>query len=840
MKYFIISFFSLLIICSCSTEYIFDEQAGHLGLSIDYTGKITSLEDRSTNTDYIANEPSYLITCSKYGSDSIMLQPISAKDIGHNQLLLTYPEGVKLTVSVVPTETYFRIELLNAEPLSEISQIKWGPYHTNMQGYIGEWFGIVRSDDCAIGILGLNPNTEGHKLLPSIAQYTDEGASLQLTSYDYTKGVFRDDTGKENKLRIAKPIPVTVVGSSVAMYSSEIGYNNELNAVEKIVLKEDLPYPTINGEWNKRSIEGQKFCLWSLYNEKNFDDYLKFAHDIGARILCRPGGFSKNWGHFDIDLKNFEGGEAELKNSSKKAKELGIGTTLYSLTTFLMPHHEREPYLAPVPDERLQSWRYGTKVSKPITNNDKIVVLKNDVNILTTLKAGARTIQIDNELIEFKDYKEVNGEIILSECKRGCFFTEKQNHRKEAPVKFMYVAGFHNFYPNTIDFSKEFAGRLFEILNNTDQEMFVTDGFESCLETGYRCYTGNLFMDSFYKKCKENKREVLWTGSNFSQYSWHYYSHMSWGEGDQDKGIRGSMLDYRISRQVLLSTSLMPKKLGQFYPDLATVEDIEWLMALATGWDSGVDFQLDLDKFRENPNYDEIVKKLHLWAQAREEKAFTEEQKKQLRQTDREYELSRKADGSWDLKFVKYWQSEKVQIRPSSDLPIQSISGADIQPCSIDWTWTHNPATYYEVILSDDMIHTAGIQKSEWSVKYPAFTNPEGSWYQTESRHFQFVVRLPEDALCAVNNVKLTFDGSEMVIPMTLKPGEYLTMPQIVPIVCIYDKEHHLLEEKMIRGKIPFTQNGSTANVSVSCTPEVKGKNPSLIMNIRCQNGYFY
>jgi len=44
----------------------------------------------------------------------------------------------------------------------------------------------------------------------------------------------------------------------------------------------------------------------------------------------------------------------------------------------------------------------------------------------------------------------------------------------------------------------------------------------------------------------------------------------------------------------------------------------------------------------------------------------------------------------------------------------------------------------------------------------------------------------------------------------------------------------------MIRGTIPFTQNGTSANITVSCTPEVKGKNPPLIMNVRCQNGYFY
>ena len=839
MKYFFNYLLVIQLFGSCSSNILFDEQAGMLRLAIDNTGKMTTLEDMSTNINYVAKEASYLIECSKYGADSIMVQPFLAENLGDNKYLLSYPNGVKLTVSIVSTKDYFRMELVAAEPLSDISQINWGPYNTNMQSYSGEWFGIIRSDDCTIGILGLEPNTDGYNWLPSIAQYTDEGASLKLTSFDHTKGVFRDGKGKENKLRISTPIDVTVVGSAIAMYSSKAGYDNELDAVEKVVRAEELPYPTINGEWNKRSIEAQKFCLWAYYTEENFDEYIEFANDIGASTICNPSGFSSNWGHFDVDLKKYGSIEA-ICNNSRKADELGIGTALYSLTTFLKPINAREPYLAPVPDDRLQTWRYETVVNKKINKNDKTIILKNDHNTLATLEAGARFIRINNEFIEFKEYKEDGGSIIISECLRGEFHTDVATHKEQTLVKFMYVAGYRNFYPGTIELSNEFSDRFFNLHKAGEHSFFVTDGFESCLETGYNCYAGNLFMDKFYKHCVENNRETLLKGSNFSQYSWHHYSHMSWGEGDSDKGVRGSMLDYRLSRQVLLSSSLMPKKLGQFYPDQATVEDVEWLMAFSTGWDSGVDFLMNLNSFKKNPDYDEIVAKLHLWTEARIEKAFTEEQKRDLRQTDREYKLSRKSDGSWNLKFVKYWQWDKVKIKPSSDMQAKSISGGDISSCSIDWFWTHNPATYHEVILSDDMTHNSGSRPSEWSVLYPKYTNTDNAWFPTDLRYFQFVLRLPEDAPCAVSNIKVTFNGDEMVIPMTLNPGEYLTMPHLTPTVCIYDKEHQLVEEKKIRGYIPYTEMGSTAKITMAGDSEDKNKNPQMIMNVRCQNGFYY
>lgn len=437
--------------------------------------------------------------------------------------------------------------------------------------------------------------------------------------------------------------------------------------------------------------------------------------------------------------------------------------------------------------------------------------------------------------------REEEGHIILSNCNRGTNFTIDNVHIKGAIVKFMCSSGDGKvYYPATIDMTLEQSDNLFKIMKETDQKLFVTDGFESCLEAGYGCYTANVFADNFYKKGKANNMDFFWTGSNFSNYSWHHTTHISWGEIEALKDIRGSMIEHRLSRQVLLGTSLMPKKLGQYHPYYATVADIEWIEALATGWDSGCDFFIkDLDAFKKNPQYKEIIEKINLWTEAREKNIFTEEQKRAFRQTDREYTLTKNGDGTWNVKFVRYWMDKKVEVRPSSDLPVKSISGTPIRDCSIDWSWTHNPGTYFEVMLSDDMIHNSGNTTSEWEVSYPKYVNPKGSW-STNHRYFQFVLRVPEDAPCAVKDFVITFNGHKMKIPMTLKPGEYLTMPHLLPLVCVYNSKHELIEERLIRGDIPAVLVGESAKITLSGIPIDNTKAPKMIMNVRNMNGFFF
>jgi hypothetical protein len=833
----------IILFSACSQKSLFDQKAGNLRLAIDNTGKITALEDIIKGTNYIApDEASYLLECQKYGEDSnkIMFHPESMKIIeqtkSNTKIELTYKADVKLTVLITPRKDYFRMELINAYPVKDVSMISWGKYTTTMKGQIAEWLDMNRSDDFTIGLLTLEPHTDG-----IFSSYNQNGSSLQLFSYDNTRGQF---IGAENeKLRKSVPFPgLTVIGSAVALFGCPTGKDNELNVIKEIELGENLPHPIFDGKWNKYSKEGQKFCVWGNYTEEDFEEYLNFSKEVGARILCRPGGFYKNWGHFDINPEIYPGGINAILANSEQAKKEGIGLTLYSLTTFLKPNPDKEPYLAPVPDERLQTWKAQSKLIKDISKKDKEIFLQNSEDIVATLNAASnKVIRIDDELIEFKKFSIKDNEIIAEDCERGQFYTTVKDHKKDSNIRLMYVSGYHNFYPGTLELSNEFSERLSETLIKADLDNFVVDGFESCLETGYGSFTGNVFLKNFYDRCVKKNKQVLVTGSCFTQYTWHIMSHISWGEGDWERGFRGSMLDYRISRQLQLKRNLMPRKLGQYYPDNATAEDVEWLMALAAGWDSGIDFHLNLKKIKKNPEYKKIIETLRLWQEAIADNAFTEEQKMALRQTDVLYKLSRKTGGGWDLKFDRFWQNEKINILPPSVMDAKAVNGGpeSVKSCSIDWSWTHNPGLYNEVGLSDDLIHRSGTKTTSWTVSYPPFTESTKSWYPTSDRHFQFIIRLAKDAPCAVNHFRVSINNQVVEIPVVLQPGQYISIPHTLELACIYDENHKVVGEVYLHGYLPKVKKGTTATISLSCEPVDAKTNPVVILNVRFQNGYF-
>ncbi len=636
---------------------------------------------------------------------------------------------------------------------------------------------------------------------------------------------------------------LTPEGSAVALFGSSSGKSNELKVIKNIVIAEGLPQPKIDGVWNKHSDVGKKFCIWAYYTEENFEDYLKLSNEMGARILCRPGGFSGNWGHFEINPRIYPGGIPSILEHSKQAKKKGIGLTLYTLTTFLKPNPDPEPYLTPVPDERLQEWEPKTRLSRKLHKNDKEIFLEKTDDVLAVLKNTRwKVIRIGDELIELEKYTVKENHIVATDCERGAFHTIISDHPGNSEVRLMFVAGYRNFYPGTLDLSNEFSERLGDILLEADLDLFVVDGFESCLETGYGSYTGNIFLRNFYDKCVQNNKELLVTTSMMSQYTWHIFSHISWGEGDQERGVRGSMLDYRLARQLELSRNLMPNKLGQYYPSIATAEDINWIMALATGWDAGVDFQLNVKTVMENPEYKKIIKILQLWEEARADKAFSEEQKMELRQTDVLYKLSKNNYGEWDLTFDRFWQNEKIQILPPSVMAAKPVSSGteSVRPLSIDWSWTHNPGLYDEVGLSDDLIHSGGTRETLWTVDYPPYIESPESWYPTSDRHFQFVIRLPDDAPGAVRNFKVTVNDELVEIPATLQPGQYLTIPHLLEMVCIYNSDHKIDGEVFLHGYLPKVKKGETATVGLSCVPVDKNAKPEVIMNVRFQNGYYY
>ncbi|MBA4168245.1 MAG: hypothetical protein H0X41_12025, partial [Chitinophagaceae bacterium] len=306
-----------LLLCSSfisadifSQKPVFDQTAGSLRLAIDRTGKIVVLEDATAGVNYIDNRAaSYLLSIRKYSArdSSAMFTPRALKVIEQtsagSKLELSYDEGIKLSVLIIRKPGYFRIELTGAGNAKNIRQISWGPYRTTMNGLIGNCIGFNRSDQFSVGLLSLEPNTDGYLSNYSVeaAFYTAKGSGMQLTAFDHTRGQFVKsyENGHED-LRKALPVPgLTVIGSAIALTGCPSGDKNELAMIEKVELGEKLPHPEFEGKWNKYSRQADKLNVWSYnYSQQNFAGYLDISKEMGAKILYRNPGFFKNWGHF--------------------------------------------------------------------------------------------------------------------------------------------------------------------------------------------------------------------------------------------------------------------------------------------------------------------------------------------------------------------------------------------------------------------------------------------------------------------------------------------------------------------------------------------------------------
>ena len=814
-----------------------------LGVSLNKTGRITSIQDVEKKTDYL-KEAVPLVQCFLYGEGEdaqhlrkakrllpISMKSLSAKD-GSSTLTLDFGQGIVFTVAVRSNKDYIRFELLDATKVNEISHIIWGPFFLNMQGPVGEYVGIARSDDFFVGVRSLEMNTTG---LPGghsfAAGYTATGSHLQLHSYDHTRKRLH-----RKEFVYSEVIPEeTVIGSKFTLFGGTRGRTPELDAIEKVVLAEGLPYLKYQGKWNKRSREAQKPCLWTYIQESNAGEIIDMAKSIGAGTICRFHGYFKNWGHFELNENLWPGGIETYKRYSNLALKDKIGMTSYTLTGFIKPMPKPEPYIFPVVDSRFQRHEISTTLLEELSKISKTVRLADDKRLNQYLASfkQEKILQLGNELIAFKDFKKIKGGVELTGIKRGEFLTAPTTHAKNSVPVFLLLSHFRNLFPGTQEMNLEVADNIAKISKDSGNRKIILDGFESCLETGNGTYSKNRFLTHLNNHFKDT--DMIFTGSNFDHYNWTMMAYLSWGEFDKHRGFRGTMLEYRLFRQLQLLNNNIANKMGQYYPDNATIEDINWLMGLTCGWESGVDLSVGRN-FMKNPQFKDICETIRLWEEARIKEVFTEEEKMSLRQTDRIHELSKAADGQFELKFIKRWQKPDVKINPSSAIKLRAIKGMTIKPCSIDLSWTHNPLIYASATLSNDLIHQTGRQLSSFEIDIPS--GPHGAQPGMDTGQGPIIVlRLPADAPCAIRNPKLVFNGRLTVeIRTLLKPGEYIAVPHQIARAYVYDSMHKLLSEADILRRLTLgsLERGKTTKVTVSVQPVVRGAKPQVIINMMC------
>ncbi len=683
----ICAFYTIMgaVISSCSTNTLTFE-ASNFQIVIGSNGQIIKLANINTETDFFPEGQSAPILAIRV--NKTFENPSSMNFDGNtNSMKLDYEKsGVQAVVSIVEKETHIVFELQSISPEDKVDLVIWGPYPTTISKTIGECVGVVRDDKYAIGIQTLNLKTLGgypeteDDVMPSYnifegdnlsdigedkrdkelyrgntAKATDFGSTLQAYCRNRSKNRVISNWGHERYVAPAYD-DGGLVGSKIAIFGCS--EENALTTIGKIEVEERLPHPMIDGVWGKESPGATASYLIIGFGEENLDQAIDLTKKAGLRYLYHGGPF-ENWGHFKLNEKQFPDNWASMQRCVVRAEDEGVLLGVHTLSNFITTN---DPYVSPVPDHRL-----ATVGTSQLVNNI------NDIQTTITIKSpdyfnqyknnNLHTVRIGDELIRYGKVSE-SEPWTLTDCERGAFGTKPSRHEQGEEISKLMDHGYKTFLTN-MEMQDEVAETIARLFNETGLRQISFDGLEGCWATGMGQYGRTLFANKWYESLNDKlKGKVINDASNPGHYFWHIYTRMNWGE-PWYAGFRESQTQYRLKNQNFYNRNLMPHMLGWFSMKPETsIEDAEWLLARAAGFDAGFALVTSPGIVKINGSGEEIINAINQWEKARMGEVFNEEQKELMRSVSNEFHLDVVDDASWNLKRVfseKFSHSKKVR-----------------------------------------------------------------------------------------------------------------------------------------------------------------------------------
>jgi hypothetical protein len=619
-------------------------------ISFDRKGNFSEITDLKTGINYLYKDT--LAPLLVLISNEKRFFPGEMKyDRSTNTIKLNFKE-LKFTalIRVKSAPSHIRFDLLNSDKNNLIDGIVWGPIPTTISKSIGEVIGVVRDEKIAMGIQVMNIKTLGGDYNPEgqswnrgdAAMKKPWGSILQAFSINRDKFRYVDTWGGEYKRTPVEPIKgETVAGSSISIFMCS--ESETLDYIEKIELAEGLPHLTINGEWVKKAIKRGRSYMISDFKESEIDEMIGYTKRSGLISLYHEGPF-KSWGHYVLDTSYFPGGKEGIKKCATKTRNAGLYFGVHTLTNFI---NTNDPYVTPVPDDRLVITGYGY-LSSDIDTKATVIPVSTNEYFNKQQGNNLHTLKIGKELIKYRSVTDASPFMLL-DCQRGAFGTVISSHSKNDKIGKLYDHPYEVFFPN-FEMQREIAKNLALFFNETGINHLDFDGHEGCLASGQGDYAINLFAKDFY----DNLDHEVLNGTSLSKtFYWHINTFCNWGEPWYG-GFRESMQEYRIANQELFDRNFIPHMLGWYLLTKNTsLGEMEWMLARAAGFDAGFAMVGRVNSIRQNPIAGQLLDAIREWEKARLSEAFSEDQKTRMKNPSNEFHLEKIGDNAWNLHELK-------------------------------------------------------------------------------------------------------------------------------------------------------------------------------------------
>jgi hypothetical protein len=468
---------------------------------------------------------------------------------------------------------------------------------------------------------------------------------------------------KPNHIQV-QPLPVDYIGSSVALWGSPDS-TALLDVIQKIVLSEKLPHPTINGKWIK---DPAAFVPDALTSGNLNDSIISYTSRLGFKtISLYDQGFLRadrgNNGY--IDGRNFEkkpikltSGNVSHREFSDMAAKHGISIGRTPITNSLAPGTMDA---SPTPSDSL-CYQQKRLLVKSISAADT-VILVDDPTYLDEIAsweghcANLNMIKIGKELIHYMGVSKDKPYRLLN-VTRGYWKTMPSNHANGDTIYKLQVTvnyGYDGLIPN-IQLQDKIAEHFAEICKINGLGYYDFDGQEFLFNNGHGYYSTKRFFGKMFEKAKQlDVPYIRFTGATLSEGSWHYQSIWNVGGGknlyDAETREWGSTTSQGKDLRDVTYANYFPVGMGGNFPINAKskVEEYEHIQAISVGVGTTYSLKINQKDVESCPQKDAIFKAIRTWEDARAANAFPIWVKNQLSDPAQSFHLESVDANNWNL-----------------------------------------------------------------------------------------------------------------------------------------------------------------------------------------------
>jgi hypothetical protein len=684
-------------------------------IRVDGHGFITSIRCGRARKEYSpVGHPSPLLSLSIQGR---LVDPITAAYSKERQeLKLWFPQGSMAVVKASVKPRYFRFQLASLTNRKSVSSIVWGPVHTTISKRIGDLIGVVRDDEWAIGMLGLDDNTiagppvdgDGYgmnyfvhspdpKRFPVPAKYREgqvfniggDGVSdvafyshpeeyFQLTfgngaalepAFGSTLAYHARDRRKPSTVlysllpgfkgsrprhMVTDPVDADYIGSAVALYACPDPEG--LSTIENIELAERLPHPMIDGKWIHDPAALRPGMIWYGPHDK----LIEYADALGLKAVHDEGQgeyYANPADHWlGSRVKFSDGKSCSYRQFTEQTNAHGIKYGLHTLCLFLQPNRCTD--VTPDASAHLQTV-LRTKLAADLGASDKEIVV-DDPSFLAEdgtwpMRDGANTLRIGTELIHYDGISD-SAPYTMRGVQRGFDGTQAQTHRAGDEVAKLQMNCYNGFCPD-MALMPEYADYYAKVMAENGMRYVDFDGLESTLYQSQGYYGVRRFFrrffDTYAKLTGGLAPRVM--GSCVFAGGWEYMSVCDVGGGNNmfDPILNRWGIEGKDIRNGFGNSYFQPTLGGQDYHSDWSMVDAENLQAKAIGWNATFMLGMSEDAVEKSGEKAAIFKAFRTWEDAREAGVFTDSVKSRLRDLSYKFHLERAGKNAYSLFPVK-------------------------------------------------------------------------------------------------------------------------------------------------------------------------------------------